>query len=136
MGGGRDEDSTAIGGKNAATAGVAGATSCVPNDWPYGRLDTESSGRMAPASPQAPPPSFDRRRIGNAIAVGSPGRVEELDCRFEEEQRGWERKVRNLEEEVRRLRCKVEEDKGRHEDGSRIDLRGDVDDNVTSQINP
>ena len=74
MGGGRDEDSTAVGGRNAATAGVAGATSCVPNDWPYGRLDTESSGGMAPASPQAPPPSFDRRRIGNAIAVGSPGR--------------------------------------------------------------
>ena len=31
-----------------------------------------------------------------------------------------------MEEEVRRLRCKSEEDKGRHEDGSRIDPRGDV----------
>ena len=87
MGGGRDEDSTAIGWKNMATAGVAGATSFVPNDWLYGWLDTESSGRMAPASPQAPPPSFDRRRIGHAISVegaGSPGRVEQIDCRFEE----------------------------------------------------
>ena len=27
---------------------------------------------------------------------------------------------------MRRLRCKGEEDKGRHDDGSRIDLRGDV----------
>ena len=71
MGGGRDEDSTAIGEKNAATAGVDGATSCVPNDWPYGRLDTEPSRGMAPAFPQAPPPSFDRRRIGKAIA-GKP----------------------------------------------------------------
>ena len=85
VGGGRDEDSTAIGGKNAATAGVAGATSCVPNDCPYGRLDTESSGGMAPVSNQANPPSFNRKRIGNAIAVGSPGRVEDIDCRFEEE---------------------------------------------------
>ena len=96
VGGGRDEDSTAIGGKNAVTASVAGANSCIPNDWPYGRLDTESSGGMAPASPQPPPPSFDSRRIGNAIAVdgvGSPGRVKELDCRFEEERRGWERRV-------------------------------------------
>ena len=79
---------------------------------------------MAPESPQTPPLSFDRRRIGNAIAVdgvGSPLRVEELDCRFKEERRGWERRVRDLEEEVRRLRCK-----GRHEDGSRIDLRGNV----------
>ena len=92
MGGGRDEDSTAIGGKNAATAGVAGATSCVPNDWPYDRLDTESSGGMAPASRQAPPLPFHRQRIGNAIAVdgvGIPGHVEELDCRFEEKRRGW-----------------------------------------------
>ena len=66
-----------------------------------------------PASPQAPPPSFERRRTGNAIAidgVGSPGRVEELDCRFEEERRGWEKRVRDLEEEVHRLRCKGEED--------------------------
>ena len=53
--GGRDEDSTAVGGRNGATAGVAGAILCVPNDWPYGRLDTESSGGMAPASPQSPP---------------------------------------------------------------------------------
>ena len=27
---------------------------------------------------------------------------------------------------MRRLRCKSEEDEGRHEDGSRIDPRGDV----------
>ena len=68
-----------------------------------GRLDTESSGGMAPTSPQAPPPSFDRRRIGNAIAVDgvdSPGRVYELDCWFEEERRGWEMRVRDLEKEV------------------------------------
>ena len=31
-----------------------------------------------------------------------------------------------LEEEVRRLRYKGEEDKGSHKDGLRIDLRGDV----------
>ena len=70
-------------------------------------MDTESSGGMAPAHPQAPPLSFDRRRIGNAIAVdgvSSPGSVEELDCRFKEERRGWEMRVRDLEEEVRRLR--------------------------------
>ena len=87
VGGGRDEDSRSIGGKNAATAGVAGATSCIPRDWPYGRLDTESSGRMAPEYSQAPPPSFDRRRIRNAIAVdrfGIPSRIEELDYLFEE----------------------------------------------------
>ena len=34
--------------------------------------------------------------------------------------------MQDLGEEVCRLRCKGEEDKGRHEDGSRIDLRGDV----------
>ena len=60
VGGGRDEDLTAIGGENAATAGVDGATSCVPNDWLYRRLDTDLSGGMAHVSPQAPPPSFDR----------------------------------------------------------------------------
>ena len=90
--GGVDEDLTAIGGKNADTAGVSGATLCVPKDWLYGRLDTELSGGMAPASPQAPPPSFGRQRIGNVISVdgvGSPGRVEELYCWFEEERRGW-----------------------------------------------
>ena len=84
---------------------------------------------MAPASPQAPPPPFDRQRIGNAITVDGvdiPGRVEKLDCRFEEDRRGWERRVRDLEEEVRRFRCKGEENRGRHEDGSRIDLRGEV----------
>ena len=92
MGGGRDEDSAAVGGSNAATAGVASATPCVPNDWPYGRLDTESSGGMAPASPQAPPTSFDKQRIGNVISVdgvGNTGRVKKLFCRFEEERRGW-----------------------------------------------
>ena len=31
-----------------------------------------------------------------------------------------------MEEEVCRLRCKGEEDNGRHKDGLRIDLRGDV----------
>ena len=82
VGGGRYEYSTAVGGRNAATSGVVGVTSFVPNYWPYGRLDTELSGGMAPASSQAQPPSFDRRRIGNSVAVdgvGSPGRVEELD---------------------------------------------------------
>ena len=96
MGEGRDEDSTAVGGRNAATAGVAGATLFFPNYWPYGRLDTEFSGGMAPAYPQAPPLSFERRRIGNAISVdgvGSPGSVKEIDCRFEEERRGWEMRV-------------------------------------------
>ena len=34
--------------------------------------------------------------------------------------------MRYLEEEVHRIRCKGEEDEGRHEDGSRIDPRGDV----------
>ena len=34
--------------------------------------------------------------------------------------------MQDLEEEVRRLRCKGEEDEGRHEDGPRIDPRGDV----------
>ena len=86
VGGGRDEYSTAVGGRNAATAGVAGATLCVPNDFLYGRLDTELSRGMVPESPQAHPPSFERQRIGNTIAVdgvGSPGRFKELDCRFE-----------------------------------------------------
>ena len=111
VGGKRDEYSAAIGRRNAATAGVAGATSCVPNNWPYGRLDTYSSGGMTPASPQATPTCFDRRRTGNDISVngvGSPGRVEELYCRFKEERRGWERRAQDLEEEVRRLRCKGE----------------------------
>ena len=31
-----------------------------------------------------------------------------------------------MEEEARRLRCKGEEDEGRHEDGLRIDPRGEV----------
>ena len=34
--------------------------------------------------------------------------------------------MRDLEEEVCRLRCKGKEDKGRHEDGLRFDLRGDA----------
>ena len=62
---------------------------------------------MTPASPQALPPSFDRQIISNTIAVdgvGSPGRVEELYCQFEDDQRGWERRVQYLEEEVCRLR--------------------------------
>ena len=85
VGGGRDEDSTSVGGRNASTAVVAGSTLCVPNNWPYGQLDTESSGGIAPESTQAPSPSFVRQRIGNAISVdniGSPGRVEELPCRL------------------------------------------------------
>ena len=93
---GRDEDSTAIGGKKAATASVASATSCVPNDWLYSRLYTDLSLGMAHASPQAPPSSFDIQKIGNAISVGGvgrPGNVEELDFRFEQERRGWERIV-------------------------------------------
>ena len=87
MGGGRDEDSTALGGGNADTAGVAGANLCVPKFFPYGWLDTESSGRMAPTSPQAPSPSFDRQRIGNDIAVdgvGRPSCVKNIDCQFKE----------------------------------------------------
>ena len=38
---------------------------------------------------------------------------------------GWERRVLSLEEEVRILRCKAKDYKGRHKDGSRIDLRGE-----------
>ena len=34
--------------------------------------------------------------------------------------------MQDLEEEVSRLRCKGKEDKGNHEDGSRIDMRGEV----------
>ena len=60
VGWGGDEDSTAVGGRNAATAGVAGAILFIPNDWPYDRLDTESSGGMAPAFPQSPIPCFGR----------------------------------------------------------------------------
>ena len=60
VGGGRGEDSTALGGRNAVTAGVDGATLFIPNYWPYVRLNTELSGGMAPASPQVPIPSFDR----------------------------------------------------------------------------
>ena len=37
---------TAVGGINADTAGVAGATSCVHNYCSYGRFDIESSGGM------------------------------------------------------------------------------------------
>ena len=51
VGGGRNEDSTAIGGRNSATAGAAGSTFCVPNDWPHGWLDTESSGGMVSTYP-------------------------------------------------------------------------------------
>ena len=85
MGGGRDEDLTAVVHKNADTAGVAGATSCVPNNFLYGGLETESSGGMAPASPQAPLTSLDRRMIGNSITgdgFGSPSRIKELYFRF------------------------------------------------------
>ena len=109
--GGRDEDSTAVGGRNAATSGVAGATSCVPKIFPYGWLDTYLSGGMAPASHQAPLLSFFRQRIGNAISVddiGIPGQEKELDRWFKEERSGCERRVRDLEEEVRRLKCKGE----------------------------
>ena len=53
VGGGIDEDPTAVEGRNVDTAGVAGATSCIPNDLLYGRLETESSGEIAPAFLQA-----------------------------------------------------------------------------------
>ena len=99
MGGRRDENLIDIGGGDSAPAGVAGNTSCVPNDWPYGRLDTELSRGMDPASTQATPPSFDKQRIGNAIVfngVGSPGRVEELDWRFGKERHGWKRRVQYM----------------------------------------
>ena len=102
---------------------------CVHNNWPYDRLDTESSGGMSPAYTQAPPPSFETQRIVNSIAADGvviTGHVEELDRWSKEERRVWERRVQDLEEEVRRLRCKVEEDKGCHKDGSRIYPRGDV----------
>ena len=90
--GGRYEYSKALGGGDAATDGVAGTTAYVPNNFPYVRLDTELSGGMVTEYPQAPPPSFDIRRIGNAIAVdgvGIPACIKELDCQFEEERRGW-----------------------------------------------
>ena len=102
---------------------------CVPKDFPYGRLYTGSSGGMAPEFPQASPPPFDRQSIGNFIAVdgfGSHGCVKDLYCRFEEERCGWEGRVQDMEEEVRRLRCKGKEDEGHHKDGSRIDPRGNV----------
>ena len=87
VGGRIDEDFTALGGRNADTAGVSGAISCVPNICLCCQLNTELSGGMAPASPQAPSPYFDGRRIGTVIAfegVGSPGRVKEIDCWFKE----------------------------------------------------
>ena len=58
VGGGRDDYLTAVGGKNADTAGVAGATSCVYKYCVYGLLDIKLSGGMAPAYPQAPSTSF------------------------------------------------------------------------------
>ena len=120
MVGGVDEDPTAVGGRNAATSSFSGAISCVPNYCLYGQLYTELSGGMAPASPQAPPPYFDRRRIRNVIAVdkfGSPGLVKELYFQFGDEWLGWENIVQDLEEEVCRLRCKVKEGGGCHEYG-------------------
>ena len=69
VGGRRDDDSTAVRGRNESTAGVAGATLFVSNDFMYGRLDTDSSGGIAPESHQAPIPFFDRWRIGIAIVV-------------------------------------------------------------------
>ena len=85
VGGGRDEDSIAVGGRNADTDGDLIATLCVPNNFLYGRLDTEPSGGMAPAYSLAPQPSLDRRRIGSTIAVKGVGRhvhVEEIDRWF------------------------------------------------------
>ena len=87
VGGERDEDSTAVGGRNAATAGVSNAPLCVHNYWTYGRVDTELSGVMAPASTHPTSLYFYRKRICNTISVdgiGSPGHVEELNCRSEE----------------------------------------------------
>ena len=87
MGGERYEYFVAVGVRNVDTSSVAGATSYVPNNFPYGRLNIDSSGGMAPESPQTPSPYFDRRRIRNTIAVGDvgcPGRVKELDLRFGE----------------------------------------------------
>ena len=92
VGGGRDEDLTAVGGGgSAATADVSGASAYVPKNWPHVRLYTESSGWMSPAYPQDTPPSFDRQRIGNATTIDGvviPGRVEELDCWFGKERCG------------------------------------------------
>ena len=59
VGGRRDEDFTALGGRNADTAGVSGAISCVPNICLCCRLNTELSGGMAPASPKEYIPSID-----------------------------------------------------------------------------
>ena len=85
MGGGRDDYLTVVGRRNADTAGVAGVTSCLSNNFLYGRLDTELLGGMAPSYPQAPSPSFDRRMICNAIdvdGIGSPGCIKEIYFRF------------------------------------------------------
>ena len=85
VGGGRDDYLTVVGRRNADTAGVAGVTLCIPDNFLYGRVDTESSGGMAPASPQAPSPSFDRQMICNAIdvdGIGSPGCIKEIYFRF------------------------------------------------------
>ena len=41
MGGGVDKYLTAVGWRNADTVGVVSATSCVPNNFLYGRLDTD-----------------------------------------------------------------------------------------------
>ena len=87
-----------------------------------GRTQSLQEG-MAPASPRAPPARpLTNEGLATPLpltALGSPGRVEELDRRFEEERRGWERRAR-------RIGCEGEEDEGRHEDGSRTDPRGDV----------
>ena len=102
---------------------------CVHKNWPYERLNTESSGGIAPASLQEPPPSFDIQRIGNSVfidVVGSPSHVKELDYWFGEEWRGWDRRVQYLEEGVIRIRYKGEEEEGIHKDGLKIDPRCDV----------
>ena len=112
---GKDEDFTSVGGRNADNYGVSCVTPCVPNNWMYGRLDTELLGGMVPTSPQAPPPPFDRQRTGNAIAVDGivgPRRAKELDCRFEEDRRGWESRVQDFEEEVRRFRSREKRTRG------------------------
>ena len=87
VGGGRYEDLTNVGHKNADTAGVSGSTSCVPNNFLYGWLDIDTSGGMTPASPQAPSQFFEIQMIGNTIAVdgvGSPGCVKEIYFRFKD----------------------------------------------------
>ena len=66
---------------------------------------------------KCPPPSFDRHEgIGDDIAVDGvgqpPGRVEELDRRFEEERRGRERRCEGSGARAKRMRGVTTLDRG------------------------